>query len=141
MSALVAAHLIGAPMTPTPDQLKAWREACEGAAFPWRFEDTADYAEVFDADGENIALTTRPDRVRLAEALPALLDEVEALSARVEGLEGVVIEAAIQFDRYTELHRAKGTPEGDEKAAVNAAFADRLRQALLPTPTTGVDNG
>lgn len=47
--------------------------------------------------------------------------------ADAERLAEAVLEAAEQFDHYEQLHRAKGTPEGHEKANVNAIFAARLR--------------
>lgn len=39
--------------------------------------------------------------------------------------------AASQFRRYETSHRAKGTPEGDEKAETNRRFAE-LCEAMLP---------
>ena len=34
------------------------------------------------------------------------------------------------FSNYAELHRAKGTPEGEDKAAKNMRYADAMRDAL-----------
>lgn len=39
-----------------------------------------------------------------------------------------VEESAAQFRRYEFLHRGKGTPDGDEKAQVNANLAYKLEQ-------------
>lgn len=43
------------------------------------------------------------------------------------------------FLRYAKLHRDKGTPDGDEKAAANQALGERMYAAVLseqPAPTT-----
>lgn len=37
------------------------------------------------------------------------------------------------FNQYAVLHRAKGTPEGDEKAVRNERMAARIRE-FLDTP-------
>ena len=37
-----------------------------------------------------------------------------------------------RFAEYVELHKAKGTPEGDEKAARNQEMVDLLDTVLLP---------
>ena len=47
-----------------------------------------------------------------------------------ETLRGLLAEAAAQFRFYEQQHRAKGTPESDDKAAVNADYAKRIERAL-----------
>lgn len=42
--------------------------------------------------------------------------------------------AAFTFETYAKLHSEKGTPDGFEKAAKNAALAERMRAALATTP-------
>lgn len=41
-----------------------------------------------------------------------------------------VIGARGQFQHYADLHRAKGTPDGEEKAQVNQDYADMLTALL-----------
>lgn len=41
-----------------------------------------------------------------------------------------------QFLFYEQAHRAKGTPEGDLKAAVNAGYAEDIRALLEPPQET-----
>jgi len=76
-----------------------------------------------------------------ADTLAALKAEVEMLSgvlarhiikrseqaARIAALEAGVKEAGDQFAFYADQHRAKGTDDGNAKAATNQQWADRLR--------------
>lgn len=58
--------------------------------------------------------------------------------AATPGLVEAVLLAAVQFEHYAELHRAKGTREGHAKAEINASLARTMRAALPPpnpTPT------
>jgi len=48
----------------------------------------------------------------------------------VAALRKAIEAARIVFDAYALSHRAKGTPEGDRKAATNADLARQMRQAL-----------
>lgn len=48
----------------------------------------------------------------------------------VAALRKAIEAARIVFDAYALSHRAKGTPEGDRKAASNADLALQMRQAL-----------
>ena len=58
-------------------------------------------------------------------------------------LRDVIEKAACWFDEYTDLHAAKGTQEGFDKAAVNANRASELRAALgtepMPKPADWLD--
>ena len=45
-------------------------------------------------------------------------------------LRDAVVLARKEFRRYAELHRSKGTPEGDAKAAHNDAMKARMDDAL-----------
>lgn len=45
-------------------------------------------------------------------------------------LRDAVVIARNEFRRYAELHRAKGTPDGDAKAAHNEALQARMDEAL-----------
>lgn len=47
----------------------------------------------------------------------------------------VVVMCAATFRDYEQLHRAKGTPEADEKADANAAKAGQVEQAIAATLT------
>lgn len=61
---------------------------------PLRYEDTADYCEVYDKNGEKVALTTRPELFRALErsseqnsaALTKMAQESDAEFARLTGL-------------------------------------------------------
>ena len=58
-------------------------------------------------------------------------------------LRDVIEKAACWFDEYTDLHAAKRTQEGFDKAAVNANRASELRAALgdepMPKPADWLD--
>ena len=56
--------------------------------------------------------------------------------ARIETLQGLVLEAADTFEHYAELHGAKGTPDGDLKATRNQEFANKLRAGLASSSET-----
>jgi hypothetical protein len=47
-----------------------------------------------------------------------------------DALRAVAVEAAARFREYERLHLAKGTAEGNEKAASNAAMAAKIEAAL-----------
>jgi hypothetical protein len=51
----------------------------------------------------------------------------EQKDARIAALQAGVKEAADQFAFYADQHRAKGTDDGNAKAATNQQWADRLR--------------
>jgi hypothetical protein len=67
---------------------------------------------------------------------PSPLEQAEADGAKTEyhrlmGILGPVVKSAAErFDLYAVSHRAKGTPEADQKAAVNDQAAKDLRAAL-----------
>lgn len=48
----------------------------------------------------------------------------------LKGITAALRTAATTFRRYAELHQAKGTPEGAEKAKANAALAEQMEAAL-----------
>lgn len=48
----------------------------------------------------------------------------------LKGITAALRTAATTFRRYAELHQAKGTPEGVEKAKANAALAEQMEAAL-----------
>lgn len=52
------------------------------------------------------------------------------LIAAAPDLYAVCKAAAAQFRFYEEQHKAKGTQDGRDKAAVNAAFAEHMEAAL-----------
>ena len=60
-------------------------------------------------------------------AVPALLTEVSRLRAALR-------EARWHFLDYATQHKAKGTPDGDMKAAVNASRAADCERAFSPAP-------
>lgn len=52
-------------------------------------------------------------------------------------MKAALVEAASAFHRYAELHRAKGTPEAEEKALANGELYLQMTGALTaPTFTT-----
>lgn len=55
----------------------------------------------------------------------------ERLTARIAELEGTVATAAKTFRRYAELHRMKGTTEGNLKASNNDDLAEFCESALF----------
>lgn len=57
-----------------------------------------------------------PAMDQVAQVIAALMDELEV--------------AASTFENYAKNHRAKGTPEGDAKAQVNSAAAERIRRVI-----------
>jgi hypothetical protein len=149
-------------MTPTPDQLKAWREATEGVTpGPWRVfgrrsdkllciysrkvDDVVHWAG-FDATSGPWTKRRR-DAAFIAlsrQALPALLDEVEALRAerdalreRLDGL-GEEVVAALQLV----LPMAKGYAS-EHRVGSNADYVRHADDVLAAwtTPTTGDENG
>ena len=65
--------------------------------------------------------------VAAVNAVPALLDRIQAAEARAEKMAEALLEGARWFDEYAELHLAK--PDYD-KAARNTSRAVYLRQAL-----------
>ena len=52
------------------------------------------------------------------------------LAAQRNELLADLIEAEATFRHYAELHAAKGTPDGDEKAAKNRVLADRFAATI-----------
>lgn len=64
-----------------------------------------------------------------------MADPAELIAAR---LRNAVEFAAGIFESYAQMHEAKGTPEGERKAHVNAGYAKEMRAALTPpAPTQG----
>lgn len=61
---------------------------------------------------------------------PAELDSNARLIAAAPDMAEAVRIAAETFERYAELHLAKGTPDGDRKAAENEELAKLMRAAL-----------
>jgi hypothetical protein len=77
------------------------------------------------AQAERDAEQAWREKVEVEDAYYATLDELVALRAEL-GAAGDV------FEEYARLHEAKGTPEGEAKARVNRAHAQRCRAALNP---------
>jgi hypothetical protein len=73
-----------------------------------------------------------------AEIIRAALAEIDRLEAERDRMRAMLMRAAEQFDRYAELHRAKG-PDGAGKARTNALFAQWCRAALAPAPAAEGD--
>lgn len=55
---------------------------------------------------------------------------LSTVDAEIQSLRAAVKIAAAAFREYEQIHRAKGTPEGDRKAVVNAALAAKMEEAL-----------
>lgn len=55
---------------------------------------------------------------------------------RTEALVAMLTRCREQFLFYEQAHRAKGTPEADLKAAVNAGYAEDIRALLDPALPT-----
>lgn len=66
----------------------------------------------------------------LNEALAAY----DAQAAEIERKDAALASCRDTFVRYVELHRAKGTPDGDDKAIANGRMADLCRAALKVQP-------
>ncbi len=72
------------------------------------------------------------------DELTALLASVRAAADKAGVLRGPLESAAKQFRHYENLHRSKGTHDGDEKALVNGNFAEMCEAALRqPLPPQG----
>jgi hypothetical protein len=119
---------------------KLAREATPG---PWS-SDRADYkgapSEVAAHDGSDWELfiadcrTGEANAAYIAAASPdvvlRLLSELKRLRSQVEEMRGVLEQAAGQFRHYEQLHDAKGTEDGRQKAIINSMFAEVCEQAL-----------
>ena len=72
------------------------------------------------------------ERCDYADALRVVLDALSAPQAQPDAraVEGLIRDCAKQFRFYEKSHAAKGTPDGDAKAIVNAQFAQRCEDAL-----------
>jgi hypothetical protein len=77
------------------------------------------------------------NQARFMDGYAAVLEErIAAFRVRadetgeIQHLRASVAEARDTFQKYAELHRAKGTPEGNAKAAANAELAARMDAAL-----------
>lgn len=56
--------------------------------------------------------------------------QIYGYEATIERLRDVVERCMWQFQYYTGQHKRKSTPEGDKKADINRAYADRCQAAL-----------
>lgn len=56
--------------------------------------------------------------------------------AREAVLSAAVQKAAQTFDAYTAMHAAKGSVQGDNKAAINKHLAEEMRKALAVVQST-----
>ena len=65
---------------------------------------------------------------------------LQSYAARVKELEGTIETAAKAFRRYAELHRMKGTTEGNLKASNNDDLAE-FCEAALPKQSSDSRNG
>ena len=61
-------------------------------------------------------------------------EELEALRAENARLREALEKARDTFQRYGDLHNAKNTPDGHQKAAVNYALALEMDEALREQP-------
>jgi hypothetical protein len=59
----------------------------------------------------------------------------EPIDAELTRLRALLADAGAQFHNYAAQHSAKGTPDGDAKAATNTKWAIRCLTAAVP------DNG
>ena len=69
--------------------------------------------------------------------VPGLKYAVRKLENELMAARSMLNQAAGQFEAYRDLHRAKSTPDGDEKAKVNDQWATACRLlggASLPPP-------
>lgn len=83
--------------------------------------------EAAAADSLNAALRQRD--VAIAEADLAVR-RLNVAMRRGDRYEALLRHCEQVFRRYADLHRAKQTPEGDEKAAANDREADKIREAI-----------
>lgn len=112
----------------------AWRplwpadRAAEAAAHDARV------TEMHGANNRLIEQRRQADQEMNAE-LASLHAQMTGLRAVIQTLQAAVQTAAATFDSYAASHAAKGTPDGDAKAATNAGLAERMREALgTPQP-------
>lgn len=90
---------------------------------PWMVSDILD-------NGRNCVITNHPD-AEVIVGTGSMLTRADAnLIAAAPDLAADLREAAATLRRYEALHRAKGTPESDAKADVNAALAARFEATL-----------
>lgn len=63
----------------------------------------------------------------------SLAEEIERAEDKVMRLQAATAEAREAFYRYSQIHLAKGTPEGDRKAHGNQDLGDAMNHALKET--------
>ena len=96
---------------------------------------------IWNQDGDEIRLTKTADRLDVAaDFIASTTAQSEAVQKLVDalGMGARALEKAAQvFSGYADLHKAKGSSEGDQKAARNIGYAmdfdeaaNELRQAL-----------
>lgn len=122
--------------TPTSEELKALAQRLRnvgdigvGGSETWTACNTA--ADVL------IALEIKREGMR--EVLATNADKGHQLYLRLSVAEGAMRLAALWFRQYETQHRAKGTEDGNDKAARNADRAQHLEAvigAITPKPDT-----
>lgn len=109
-------------MTTAPKDIAALverlRSSLDDIRFPLTLVETEDYAEVTDEDGVKVALTVKPDLFAAVNALPGLLDQIEALVKERD-------EAREKNDAYFDEVTACYATISDERQALEAAQAER----------------
>lgn len=73
---------------------------------------------------------------QLRSDLRLILSELSRLQAERDRAVELCAEAADQFRFYAESHAAKGTPDGDAKAATNLEWAERMEAAITTQEET-----
>lgn len=68
--------------------------------------------------------------VSMIETKEKIVAKFSALLSALAGMREALTKAAEQFASYAEQHRAKGTVEGEQKAAANGYWAAACRAAL-----------
>ena len=92
---------------------------------------SSDYFWVVVYKGENITRGHRTKKDALQEAVSSLKAATADPAKMFEKLRDLILECGTTFRLYEELHRAKGTPEGNQKAEKNAAMARKCTDALV----------
>ncbi len=87
-------------------------------------------ADILEPRGIQEAFT---DWASIAREFREAAQAIAALSAEVARRGTAVEIAATVFEEYAQLHRKKGTPDGEAKAVRNDQYAAEMRAALRGT--------
>ena len=98
------------------------REAAAGLMRAWKMLPDRLADHVLEGDEDSTVFVQAFARHRLAA--------LEAQASRIAELEAGIKLAAVWFEEYALLHRAKGTAEGNDKGQRNQDRADQLRALL-----------